>query len=491
MFEEAESDPKLSKEAFARQEPRLRTALLNAQYRLLNRADRSLLIVIAGIDGAGKGDTVNLLNEWMDPRHIHTLAFDTPTPEEAERPPLWRYWNALPARGRIGIVFGSWYVPLLQEAASKRPDTTFIDQQAELIRRFEAELSANGVQVIKLWYHLSAEAQAERTQRLLASPETSWQVMPVDLKVPKKFHHLRDAGLAAITHTDTAHAPWTIVPSADEQVRQLRTAEAVLAALRLRQVPRPARVHKPAESRKPVRIVDRLGKLDYKVGIDKESYDTELGLLQGRLARATRSPKFHARHSLVLAFEGQDAAGKGGAIRRVTHALDARQYEITPISAPSAYELSRPYLWRFWRQVPTLGRIAIFDRSWYGRVLIERVESLIGPAEWRRAYAEINNFEEQLAGNGAIVLKFWLAVTPDVQLERFHERERSPFKNFKITPDDWRNRKRWKDYASATNEMLARTDTHIAPWHLISANDKRYARLQVLRHIVEAMEARL
>ena len=493
MFEEAESDPTSPKDLFKRHETRLRTALLNAQYELLNRADRALLIVVAGIAGSGKGDTINLMNEWMDPRHIHTLAFDAPTPEEAQRPPFWRYWNALPVKGRIGIVFGSWYTPLLKEAGRKRPDVQRIDREAERIRRFEAELSANGVQVLKLWYHLSAQAQAERTRTLLSSPETSWQVVPEDLKVPKKFDRLRNAGLAAITNTDTPHAPWRIVPSADAQLRHLRTAETVLAALRRRHppAPRPARGASAAGAGKSRHIADRLGELDHKACIDKIDYETELGLLQGRLARATRSPEFHARHALVLAFEGQDAAGKGGAIRRVTHALDARQFEITPVAAPNAYELAHPYLWRFWRHVPTLGRIAIFDRSWYGRVLVERVEGYADPADWRRAYGEINDFEEQLAQSGAIVLKFWLAVTQDVQLARFKEREHSPFKNFKITPDDWRNRKHWKDYAQAANEMLARTDTPAAPWHLISANDKRYARLQVLRHIVEAMEARL
>ena len=490
MFEEAESDPRLAKRAFDLQEPRLRTALLNAQYELLNRADRTLLVVVAGIAGSGKGDTINLMNEWMDPRHIHTLAFDTPTPEEAQHPPCWRYWNALPAKGRIGIVFGSWYAPLLKEAARKRPDAGRIDQEAERIRRFEAELAANGVQIVKLWYHLSAPAQAQRTRALLSSPETAWQVVPEDRKVPKKFDRLRSAGMAAIERTSLPHAPWTVVPSADPQLRHLRTAETLLAALRRRQAPRVARAAAPAAG-KSARIADRLGELDYSAGIAKNDYDVELGLMQGRLARATRSAKFHAGHSLVLVFEGQDAAGKGGAIRRVTHALDARQFEITPVAAPDAEELAHPYLWRFWRHVPKPGRIAIFDRSWYGRVLVERVEGYAAPAEWRRAYGEIADFEAQLADNGAIVLKFWLAVTQDVQLARFKEREHSPFKNFKITPDDWRNRKRWKDYALAANEMLARTNMPAAPWHLISANDKRYARLQVLRHIVEAIEARL
>jgi len=377
---------------------------------------------------------------------------------------------------------------LIIESARKKPNQEYIEAHSAAIRHFEAMLAAEGVQIVKLWFHLSAKAQKDRAQRLLASPETSWQVSPVDLKVYKKYDRIRNGGQIVVNHTDSGHAPWVVIPSADENMRSVRTAEAVLTALRQRGVPRIPQSFL-AHSR-PARIVDRLGKLDYDAKIDKDDYESELGLLQGRLARAARSKAFQER-SLILVFEGQDAAGKGGAIRRVTHALDARQYDITPVAAPNSYELSRPYLWRFWRHLPRHGRVAIFDRSWYGRVLVERVEKLITPAQWRRAYAEINDFEQQLAASGALVLKFWLAVTADVQLERFQEREKSPFKNFKITPDDWRNREKWKDYAAAANEMLTRTDVGHAPWHLVSANDKRYARLQVLRHIVEAMEEKL
>ncbi|QVQ25695.1 polyphosphate:AMP phosphotransferase [Achromobacter deleyi] len=488
MFAEAEADPSLSKDEFKPLEARLRVALLNAQYRRLREADKSLLVVVAGIDGAGKGATINLLNEWMDPRHIKTLAYGPREGEELERPPLWRYWKDLPPKGSTGIVFGSWYAPLILETLRKKPNQERIEAQSAAIMRFEAMLAAEGTQILKLWFHLSAKAQKERAQRLLASPETAWQVSPVDLKVKKKYDRIRAGGQLVLNHTDSGHAPWVVIPSADEHMRSARTAEAVLASMRQRGVPRipPAFVaHSGA-----TRIVDRLGALDYDAKVDKADYESELGLLQGRLARAARSATFQER-SLVLVFEGQDAAGKGGAIRRVTHALDARQFDITPVAAPTSEELARPYLWRFWRRIPRHGRIAIFDRSWYGRVLVERVEKLTPPAKWRRAYAEINDFEEQLAANGALVLKFWLAITPDVQLERFREREKSPFKNFKITPDDWRNRDKWHEYAAATNELLTRTDVAHAPWHLVSANDKRYARLQVLRHIVEAMEDQL
>ncbi|MBO9352943.1 polyphosphate:AMP phosphotransferase [Bordetella petrii] len=490
MFTEAQSDPSLSKEAYEAHEARLRVALLKAQYGRLERADRALLVVVAGIDGAGKGATINLLNEWMDARHIRTLAYGPPRADELERPPMWRYWNELPAKGRSGIVFGSWYWPLLKEAARKKPRQGRIEAHAEAIRRFEAVLAAEGVQIVKLWYHLSAQAQAERTRRLLASPETAWQVAAADRKVHKKYHRLCDAGRLAIGLTHAAHAPWAIIPSADDRLRAVRTSETVLAALRQRAAPRLEAGFAGLAAAPPPRHVSRLDRVDYQARLDKDDYESVLRLLQGRLAQAARSAAFRER-SLVLVFEGQDAAGKGGTIRRVTRALDARQFELNPISAPAPHEAARPYLWRFWRHLPRRGRIAIFDRSWYGRVLVERVEQLAKPAEWRRAYAEINDFEQQLVDHGTIVLKFWLAITPDVQLQRFHERERSPFKHFKITADDWRNRKKWREYTVAANAMLAHTDTAHAPWHVVSSNDKRHARVQVLRHIVDALKTSL
>ena len=238
MFAEAEADPSLSKEDFKPLEARLRVALLNAQYQRLQKAEKSLLVVVAGIDGAGKGATVNLLNEWMDPRHIKTLAYGPPEGDELDRPPMWRYWKDLPPKGSTGIVFGSWYTPLIREAARKKPNQDHIEAQSVAIRRFEAMLAAEGVQIIKLWFHLSSEAQQARAQRLLASPETSWQVSPVDLKVHKKYDRIRNSGQVVINHTDSGHAPWVVIPSADENMRAARTAEAVLAAMRQHTVPR-------------------------------------------------------------------------------------------------------------------------------------------------------------------------------------------------------------------------------------------------------------
>lgn len=489
MLAKAQTDPIFPKAIYEQEEPRLRAALLKAQYRHLEQADRSLLIVVAGIDGGGKGAAINLLNEWMDPRHIQTLAFDTPTVDELAFPPFWRYWNELPAKGNIGIVFGAWYYTLLREAVRKKPRARRIAAYADAINRFEAGLAANGVQIIKLWFHLSAEAQATRMATLLSNPNTAWQVTAADGKVQKKYDRLCRAGQQVINLLNRPYAPWTIIPSADERMRAVCTAKAVLQALQHRpNIPKVMSLAPPGLDK--ARSTDRLSQVDYGSQLDKEEYTSALHELQGRLALAARTGEFKKR-SLVLVFEGQDASGKGGAIRRVTRAFDVRQYDIYPISAPTDHELAHPYLWRFWRRLPRPGRIAIFDRSWYGRVLVERVEGFARPADWKRAYTEINDFERQQTDHGAIMLKFWLAATPDEQLRRFRKRERSPFKNFKITADDWRNREKWDQYATAANDMFTHTDTDHAPWHVIAANDKRHARIEVLKHIIAALDKNL
>lgn len=491
-FDEAESDPVIEKDAAKPLIAQLRTELLKAQYDRLRKADRSLLIVVAGIDGAGKGATVSLINEWMDARHIRTLAFGPPNIQERQFPFLWRYWHALPAKGRTGIVFGSWYAPLLKLLAIRKPKRREIERLATSICDFESMLARDGVQIVKLWYHLSKEAQVARTARLCADPDTAWRVRPEDHLVARNFKRLRRAGATGLMLTDTDLAPWQVIPSADEQLRCIRTGEAILHALRS---PAPASSRLNAGTQTQT-SAPRLGKkrrlalADYSLALDSDAYEEQLAHWQGRLANAVRSKAF-GKLPVVLVFEGQDAAGKGSTIRRITHALDARQFHAVPISAPTEEERARPYLWRFWRELPPPGQITIFDRSWYGRVLVERVEKLAGPREWRRAYEEINQFEGQLTDSGILVLKFWLAITKDVQLKRFREREKSPFKSFKITPEDWRNREKWTAYTVAANDMLDLTHTSRAPWHVVPANDKKYARVTVLKHIVTAMETRL
>lgn len=485
VFQFAERDPSMTAEQAKQQLDELRHGLLLSQYERLQKADQTLLIVVAGMDGVGKGSAINTLNTWLDPRHVHTLAFGELTEEQAMRPAMWRYWNALPAKGQTGLVFGSWYAALMHELERKKPDPAKVDLYTHLINRFEAHLAYQGVQVLKLWFHLSAQAQSTRCAALLANPDTAWRVSDADLKVHKKFKRLRKAGLETIALSHRQHAPWVVIPSADEHLRDVSVARAVLQAMR--QPILPSQVVEPQPF--PVSLRQPPSSLLKPPHFAKATdYDAELLHWQGRLSRAVRSKAFRNR-SMALVFEGQDAAGKGGTIRRLTAALDVRNYDIHPISAPDSVERTRPYLWRFWRKLPRYGEIAIFDRSWYGRVLVERVERLTTPAHWRRAYDEINGFEAQLAANGTVVLKFWLSVSKEEQLKRFQERENSPFKAYKITDDDWRNRAKWTAYRRAAQDMFAQTDTETAPWHIVPSDDKKTARLHVLKTVVQALEA--
>lgn len=488
-FAEAESDPKISKDVAKSLIAELRSELLKAQYALLGKPNRSLLIVVAGLDGAGKGATVNLIHEWMDPRHIRTLAFGPPREEEQNYPFLWRYWKHLPAKGRTGVVFGSWYGPLFQLLMGKNTKRAEIEQRVAEIRNFEALIARDGVQLVKLWYHLSRDAQKERIERLAGDPDTSWMIHPQDYEVAKQFKRMRVAAASMLDLTDFDFAPWQVIPSADERMRSISTGQKILGALHSTPSSRQKAIPSPAS---PVLNGHKrpLAQVDYSASLNKDDYEEQLTHWQGRLARLTHSEAFQ-KQQLVLVFEGHDAAGKGSTIRRITQALDARQYCAVPISAPTDEERARPYLWRFWRHLPAPGNITIFDRSWYGRVLVERVEKFAKPAEWQRAYEEINHFERQLMDSGILVIKFWLAITKDVQLERFREREESPFKAFKITPEDWRNRAKWTAYTRAANDMLDLTHTAHAPWNIVSSNDKRHARITALKTVVNALEERL
>jgi polyphosphate:AMP phosphotransferase len=490
MFEAAELGHKVDKEEYAREEPQLREALLKAQYALLAEPRFPVVVIISGVDGAGKGETVNLLNEWMDPRHIMTRAFGDPSDEETERPPMWRFWRALPPKGRIGILFGSWYTaPIVDRVLKKSGNNEFL-RAIDDVKHFERMLVAEGALILKFWFHLSKGAQKKRLDALEKDPRTRWRVTPLDRERFKIYDRFRAVSETALRETSTGEAPWIIVEGVDARYRSLLVGRTLLEGLqnKLAGVTPPLPAAAPLESRIDKRNV--INALDYTQRLEEKDYRKQLEALQGRLALLTRKPKFRQR-SLITVFEGQDAAGKGSTIRRITGALDARYFGIIPVAAPTEEERAQPYLWRFWRQLPRLGRVTIFDRSWYGRVLVERVENFAAEADWMRAYHEINQFEEELVGHGAIVLKFWMAITKEEQLKRFKAREKTAFKSFKITAEDWRNRKKWDAYELAVCDMVERTSTEDAPWHLIPANDKLFARIQVLRIVCETLEARL
>jgi AMP-polyphosphate phosphotransferase len=489
MFESASLKHKVDKVAYKREAVKLRQALLEAQYDLKQNGSFPVLVVIAGVEGAGKSETVNLLNEWMDPRHVVTSAFAEPSDEERERPPQYRFWRAMPPKGKIGIFFGAWHTdPVLQRVLGDMSDGEFQREIGE-IQRLERMLADEGVLLLKYWFHLSRRQQKKRLSELEQDPKTRWRVSEIDwkyFKLYKKFIKICDPFLRK---TSTAEAPWVVVPGADPRYRTLTVGRHLLAALRERVGAKPS---KPAHDRipplpSPVDRLNVLRALELDQAMSKDEYSRQLDKWQGRLAVASRDARFK-RLSVVAVFEGNDAAGKGGALRRVTSALDARYYTNIPIAAPTEEERARPYLWRFWRHMPRRGRVAVFDRSWYGRVLVERVERFAAEADWMRAYSEINDFEQALVRHGVVVVKFWLAISKDEQFRRFKRREQVAFKRFKITDEDWRNRKKWDAYESAVCDMVDRTSTSIAPWTLVEANNKYHARLKVLKTLCRAVE---
>ncbi len=490
MFEDAELDHRIDKADWRQEEERLRTALLDAQYDLSQQKRFATLVVIGGVEGAGKGETVNLLHEWMDPRHLLATSFGLPSDEERQRPPMWRFWRALPPRGRIGVFFGAWHtVPILERAAGRIDDGGF-DRQISAIRGFERMLSDEGVLLVKLWFHLSKRQQKRRFRELLSSKRTAWRVTALDRELLANYDRFAEVSAHLLRATSTGRAPWYVVPGADPAYRSAMVGRILLDALRER-LDAPSAPALPERTPPLPPALDGrtvLSELDLTRKLTKKKYEDELEKWQGRLARLTRRKRFR-RHALVAVFEGQDAAGKGGAIRRVTRALDARVYQCISIAAPSEEESAQPYLWRFWRRLPGSGKVAIFDRSWYGRVLVERVEGFCSEDDWMRAYSEINDFEARLVEHGVVVAKFWLTIDPEEQLRRFKEREKTPFKRFKITAEDWRNRKKWDAYGRAVHDMVERTSTEIAPWTLVEANDKRHARVKVLRTLCAAIEA--
>jgi polyphosphate:AMP phosphotransferase len=489
MFETAELGRSVTKAEYDKREPKLRTTLLELQGRV-REAKFPVFVLVNGVDGSGKGEAVNLLHEWMDPRYLRTYAATEPTDEERARPTYWRYWRNLAPKGSVGIYFGNWYTDPIVARVTRRSAKEELEEQLQRIKIFERSLVDDGALIIKLWFHLSKKAQKKRYDELLAHKRTSWRVTKQDLANRKLFDRFAEVSEHAIRETSTGSAPWTIIESTDRRYRDLAAGETIAQALveRLEKKP-PARAAK--ESR-PVPVDGKtiLDSVDLSKKVSDKEYDRELEHLQGRLNALFAKLKRKDRSTIAM-FEGWDAAGKGGAIRRVTGALDARDYRVIPIAAPTDEEKQHHYLWRFWRHLPGHGGMSIYDRSWYGRVLVERVEGFAREDEWQRAYNEINEFEEQLVERGIVVAKFWLHIDSSEQLRRFKEREKTEFKRYKITEEDYRNRSKWPEYTIAVHDMVERTSTDIAPWHLVGANDKRVARLDVLAHLCHRIESTL
>lgn len=476
---------------------RLRDELLDLQMRLREQAESAVVLIVTGAPAAGRSETINELLSWLDPKHVHVRAFGECEQSERFRPKMWRYWQRIPALGRMAFFFGGWYADL----SSSRTKSRKLDVRAiERIVQLETMLLNEGVHVLKVHLQVDRAVQKARLKSLTANKLTRWRVTDEDRWFAKHYERARRMASRYIEATTTVQAPWHVIDGSDEEKRYFEVgsalAEVMRNALQARQAQlEPSKdgattLRKKTSQRVKARALLRASQSTSSKKLDDEEYEMELESLQGRLALLVRRAKFRKR-ALVLAFEGMDAAGKGGAIRRITHALDARQYQVVPVSAPSQDEAAHPYLWRFWRHIPERGEITIFDRSWYGRVLVERVREFTPPSEWSRAHTEIPEFEHQLTEDGIIVAKFWLSVSKQEQLGRFEARETDPLKRFKVDAEDWKNRELYDAYQRAAAEMIDKTHRPDAPWFVIDADNKKRARLAVLRATCEEIERRL
>ena len=519
MFRTAELGQAVPKSEYNQREPILRQALLEVQTNLRVSSRFPVIILFAGVDGGGKGDTVNLLNEWMDPRWLRTRAYDDPSDEERERPEYWRFWRDLPPKGQIGLFLSSWYSQPILRRVYEKDDVAVFDDRLDRILAFEKALADDGALILKFWMHLSHDAQKRRLKKLEKDPLTNWRVTQRDWDHWQIYERFEAAAERTIMRTSVGHANWTIVEGVDPCFRSLtvgnivhkeiarhlekvRKKDLLLQELSAGHEPQPLADLQPAAEVpqgeadasiaeiQPLQVATVLSSLDMSQYLTKSDYKKQLKACQARLNLLHRKA-LKKKISTILLFEGPDAAGKGGAIRRVTRALDARHYQVIPIAAPTDEERAHHYLWRFWRHQSRAGRITIFDRSWYGRVLVERVEGFATEEDWKRAFAEINEFEEQLTDHGILLLKFWEHITKDEQLERFKAREQTPHQRWKLTEEDWRNREKWEDYEWAVNDIVEHTSTHSAPWVLVEGNDKRFSRIKVISTFCDRLEAML
>ncbi len=485
---------KIAKADYRKAKPDLELRLAALQRRA-RELGIPVLIVFEGWGASGKGTLINELYLPLDPRGLKVISSLAPVGDEKLRPFLWRFWCHTPARGRITIYDRSWYRRVVTDRVEEGVRGKVLQDAFGDILAFERQLAEDGTVIVKFFLHISAREQRRRFEKLESAKATAWRVTKADWKHNRQYDELLAASNEMIARTDSEFAPWTIVEAHDQRFATLKVFGTVIAALERRiadkEGGRPASRARRSPPVLPAELeASVLDRVDLTRTLGEADYRRRLKRGQERL-RELEHEVYRHRVPVVIVFEGWDAAGKGGNIKRATRNLDPRGYEVVPIAAPHDIEKAHHYLWRFWLEMPKAGHVTIFDRSWYGRVLVERVEGFCSESEWRRAYREINEMEQHLVHAGAVVLKFWLHIDQDEQLRRFKEREETPAKQWKITADDWRNRKKWNAYKAAVDEMLFRTDTPPAPWVVVESNCKRHARVKVLEKIIKSVERRL
>ena len=491
MLEVCEVGNKIDKEEFKAAIPDLRVGLINAQYDLRD-TNFPVIIWIAGDDRLAANALVNRLNEWFDSRFIHTRVFADPTDEEYQRPHLWRLWGSIPPKGGAAFFVGGLMRAASMRAAGEIGEPEF-STWLRHIANMQSELVADGALILKFFLHTPAKVQKKKLKAAENHPELGWQVDQRDWAALDSMGPVLPIAERILRETSGPGAPWSIVEATDDRYRDLTVARTILAALTAR-ITEDTRHNSPSLAESVFGALDAqsnvLSGVNLNQTVSPVDYRQQLAKQQAKLHRLSIEARNRGL-STVLAFEGWDAAGKGGVIRRVTGAMEAGDFRVIPVAAPSEEERRYHYLWRFWRDLPPAGKTLIFDRTWYGRVLVERLEGFATAAEWQRAYDEINDFEAQMVERGYYVAKFWLHVSPEEQLARFTAREETPYKKHKITEEDYRNRERWHEYVKAVDQAILRTTSEGAPWHVIPANNKYFARIATLKAINKGLERTL
>lgn len=492
MLESVDLKQSVSREKFKMAAKGLREQL-SALQQPVRQGKLPVIILFEGWGAAGKGGLISNLILNFDPRGFKVYSIMPPTAEERREPVLWRYWQKIPKQGQIAVFDRSWYMDVSTARLEEDIPPEENERRMNDINRFEKLLTDAGYLVIKFFVHLSRKTQKERFEKLEEDKNTRWRVTEQDWKRSRQYDRYYAAFDEMLGYTNTTYAPWHLLSGTDGKAAALEVFRTVID-----RVSAALKSEAGEEAGADAAIVPgafhflpapKLSELSLTHTLDQDKYEARLKKTQDRLSEL-HGKLYRKKVPVIIAYEGWDAAGKGGNIRRVAKALDPRGYEVVPIAAPTPEEAARHYLWRFWKNLPRDGHVAIFDRTWYGRVLVERVEGFCTEKEWGRAYREINEFERQLFDWGAIILKFWLQIDKDEQLKRFNDRQDTPSKQWKITEEDWRNRDKWDQYEDCVGDMLKYTSTDFAPWHIIESQDKKYGRIQALELIIGAIEKR-
>jgi len=495
MLETVDLGQKLDKATYKEWFPQLQRELWNLQKQAYD-TKMPVIVLFEGWDAAGKGDSISRIVERLDPRGVKVHPISAPLEEERLRPFLWRFWIKLPARGEIAIFDRSWYGRVLVERMDGLCTQRQWQQAYHEINQLERQLVDDGTVLVKFWLHISKKEQKKRFEACEKDPLLQWKVTEEDWKHHQQYEDYLQVVEEMLERTSTHYAPWTVVEATDQRFRRVKVFQTLCEAIQrgLNRQRAETATHEDPHEEVQVPVLKEmptiLDRVDLSRTLSRKQYTQQLAELQVRL-RELEYECYRQRVPLVVVYEGWDAAGKGGNIRRVTEKLDPRGYSVIPIAAPQGDEATHHYLWRFWRHLPKAGHFTIFDRSWYGRVMVERVEGFCTEEEWRRAYQEINEFEMQLTNFGTVLVKFWLHISPEEQLRRFEERQALEYKQYKITAEDWRNREKWDQYKEAVTEMLHRTSTTYAPWTVVEGECKWWARVKTLRTIIEALEEKL